>query len=125
MKVQVIDVSRKGPDWKEVLPTVLHAPIFSFQVAPFKGVTNLLILGENGTVAVAVSDLETETESASVSSGAVFLEVGVEKPKLIYCRNCRERLPNKLGELLSSMYLVPTISSAKHSCAKKSIEIYG
>ena len=77
------DVSSKGPDWK-VLPKVLHAPIFSFQVAPFKGVTDLLILGENSTVAVAVSDLETETENVSVSSGAVVLEVGVEKPKLFY-----------------------------------------
>ena len=68
---------------------------------------------------------QTSKQKVYLSSGAVVLKVGVEKSKLIYCQNCRERLPNKLGELLSSMYLVATISSAKYSCAKKSIEIYG
>ena len=120
-KVQIIDLSSKRPSWKEVIPTVLHTPTLSFQVAPFKGVTDLLILSDRGAVVVAVSDLETEIEDMTMQSG---IEIGIVKPKLVKCSNSRELLPNKMGELLSSMYLVASITSVKHPSQKK-VEIYG
>ena len=113
--VQIVDLSNKGPSWKEVIPTVLHAPVFSFQVAPFKGVTDLLILSDRGAVVVAVADLETEID---VQSGSL------EKPKLVKCDKAREMLPNKLGELLSSMYLIASVTNIKHP-SQTHVEIYG
>ena len=122
--IQIVDLSNKGPSWKEVIPTVLHAPVFSFQVAPFKGVTDLLILSDRGAVVVAVADLETEIDGMKMQSGSVIIEIGLEKPKLVKCDKAGEMLPNKLDELLSSMYLIASVTNIKHP-SQTHVEIYG
>lgn len=48
--------------------------------------------------------------SQQIDSGLLVVEVGIIKPKLIDCKYNGEHLPSKLGELLSSMFLISTMS---------------
>ena len=118
--IHFVNLTKEGPDWMTTIPTLLHAPHFSWRITPFKGVTDILALGRN-TLSIMVSDMEAEVEAASLP-GALCLEIGVEKPKLIDCLHCGMLLPRKLGELLSSMYLIGVIRSAHCDCT---VTVYG
>ena len=123
--VQIVNLSKDGPIWMQVLPTLLDTPHFSWKITPFKGVTDILVLGRKGLPSMVVTDMEVERTTFSyMSSGTIVVEVGLDKPKLIDCVQCGLLLPRKLGELLSSMYLVGVINSLKH-INTDCIKVYG
>ena len=53
----------------------------------------------------------TYTCAEGVWCNAVVVEVGVGAPLRVGCPNFQGKLPNKLGELLSSMYLIGVAST--------------
>jgi hypothetical protein len=61
-----------------------------------------------------------------VDCNTIALEIGLESPVRIQCPNYQGRLPNKLGELLSSMYLIGvSLSLRKPDSICHKTKIYG
>lgn len=113
MGVTVLDLCDKGPMWNTFLPNKLRCPSFCTMATPFKGVTDILLLGKKKTVLILslpLSEENVEHVSQRLESGLVVVEIGTIKPKLVDCKYNGEHLPSKLGELLASMFLISTMS---------------
>ena len=78
---------------------------------PFKGVTDILLLSKASALLIFVPDEDnaveatwTYKEGIDTKTIILLIEVGLGQMPRVYCSNYQHALPNKLGELLSSMY---------------------
>ena len=109
----MFDLTGDGLNWSRRLCALLHCPNFMSQCAPFKGVTDILLVGNKGAVVVLTSLTTKDVETVSSCSGILVAKISIAKPKLVDCKHNAEWLPSKLAELLSSMYLIGIMSSMK------------
>ena len=108
--VTVVDVSRDGPKWEKRLKTILHDASMCTRCTHFS-VTDLVLIGANGFVnVIAASGVDTYTNLVAITTGMTLLEVGTGK---MMCGRSKLILPTKLGELLSSMYLLGALNALK------------
>ena len=125
LSVNVFNLSEKGSHWDSVLQDLLHSAKPAVMATPFKGVTDIFVVGKATTVTILVRD---EIDIASYSCGdgvrcnSIVIEVGIGAPIRVDCPNFQAKLPNKLGELLSSMYLIG-VTSALSRCPSKLVQI--
>ena len=123
MGVNVIDLSSDGLCWSARLPTVLQCPEFSCKITPFKGVTDILVVGRKSAVLILSTSEEVEHMYRKFDSGVV---VGIAKPKITDCKINGEYVPSKLAELLSSMYLIGVLSCVEKDLLNlKEIKVLG
>ena len=104
--ITVVNVSQRGPEWQAWLQTVLFAPTLPTLCTPFKGVTDIVLIGKNGFMNVVVSIDDVLSCSVDFISSVCVVEVGVNKARPLLCTRSNLHLPDKLGELISSMYLL-------------------
>lgn len=123
--IQVVNISQRGPGWQEWLRTVLFAPTLPTLCTPFKGVTDILLLGKNGFLSVAVTAEDGVSCMVDLVSNLCVLEVGICKSKPILCIRSNIRLPDKLGELIASMYLLGALKALTARRGFKSFKTYG
>ena len=129
MGVTVFNLSDDGPNWSTRLPLLLRCHSFACNFTPFKGVTDLLLLGRKHAVLVLSSALTMDdiehVSSQKIDSGVLVTEISVCKPKLVDCRRNGESLPSKMSELLSSMFLIGVMSCVEDILNLKAMKIYG
>lgn len=69
-----------------------------------------MLVGKTSSISVLVRNDETDETSwifgKKVGCGTVVIELGIGSPVRVNCPNYQGKLPKKLGELLSSMYLI-------------------
>ena len=82
LKVQIVNISQRGPKWTEWLQTIFFSPSITTSCTIFKGVTDIVILGRNGFVS-----LNEDIHSCLVEflSAVFVVEVGVNNKKKTKC----------------------------------------
>ena len=117
LQVQVCNVSQDGQHWEDTLADVLKTSKIAVNATPFKGVTDILLLGKTNAMTVLVRDDEivgsTWNCREKIGCNTLVVEIGLGAPVRVECPNYQGMLPNKLGELLSSMYLIGAALSLK------------
>jgi hypothetical protein len=125
LQLEVYNVSQDGQHWEATLASVLRTSKVILNSTPFKGVTDILLLGKKSVMTVLVREDDTAA-SWSCREGVDCLEIGLESPVRVQCPNYQGMLPNKLGELLSSMYLIGvSLSLRKPDSICLKTKIYG
>ena len=106
--VKVHDISQHGQHWESTLSDLLRTSRAALNATPFKGVTDVLLLGKTNTLLIFVKDDDAvdATWSEGIDTKTILIEVGMGQIARVYCPNYQNVLPTKLGELLSSMYLI-------------------
>lgn len=102
MGVEIVNISQRGPAWEEWLWTIFF-PTLATSCTIFKGVSDIVLLGKNGFVNVVTME-DVYTCLVDLVSVVFVVEVGVDKRTSHLCDRSGLRLPNKLGELISSTY---------------------
>ena len=73
--VTVLDISREGQEWERKLKTIFFDPNLCTRCAPFKGVSDIVLIGKNG-LATTVSVSEEDVYSCmSITSAITATEV--------------------------------------------------
>ena len=83
--ITVVNVSQRGPEWQAWLQTVLFAPTLPTLCTPFKGVTDIVLIGKNGFMNVVVSIDDVLSCSVDFISSVCVVEVGVNKARPLLC----------------------------------------
>ena len=125
MGVQVVNISQYGPSWEAWLRTIFFSPQLPTSATVFKGVSDIVIHGKNGFVNVLTMREDLYSCIVDLKSKIVVMEVGVDKPKSRLCPTSGLTLPNKLGELLSSTYLLGALKALVEIRKFKSFKAYG
>ena len=104
LHVNVFNVSQNAPHWEITLTDVLQTSKVTLNATPFKGVTDVLLVGKMSSISVLVRNDEADETlwilRKKAGCGAVVIEVGIGVPVQVNCPNYRGKLPKKLGELL-------------------------
>ena len=94
---------------------------------PFKGVTDLVLVGRNGfasIVSVAGND-ELYSCLLTITSALTVIEVSRSGLPTVRCKKSTLTLPKKLGELISSMYLSGTLKALSENAKVGGFKTYG
>lgn len=125
MGVQVVNIAERGPDWEEWLQTILFSPRLPTCCTVFKGVTDIVMLGKKGFVNIVTLAEDVGSCLVHLTSALVLVEVGVDRPRSQLCERSGLLLPNKLGELISSTYLLGALKAFTEMRPFSSFKAYG
>ena len=122
LQIEAYNLSDFGQHWENKLMTIIKTSKVAVNSTPFKGVTDIVVLGKASIITVLVREDDPVME---VDSNTIILELGLGAPVRVYCPNYQGALPRKLGELLSSMYLIGMARALSNGKPLIKAKVYG
>ena len=102
MGVTIFNLSDDGPNWSTRLPLLLHCHSFACNFTPFKGVTDILLLGRKHAVLILSSALTMDNiehiSSQKIDSGVLVTEISqswltADEMERVYHQKCQNFSP--------------------------------
>ena len=120
LHVKVFNVSHDRPHWETTVTDVLQTSKVALNANPFKGVTDILLLGKMSSMSVLVWNDEADETSwilrKKIGCGAVVIELGIGVPVRVNCPNYQGKLPKKIVVIHVPHWSCTLIVKAWQSC---------
>ena len=82
----VLDISRDGQKWEKTLKTIFYDPALCTRCTPFKGVSDIVLIGKNGFGnVVSISEDDIYSCLVTVTSAITSFEIGIGMYPRVKC----------------------------------------
>ena len=94
--MKVYDISQHGQHWESTLSDLLKTSKVALNATPFKGVTDILLLGKTNALLIFVKDDDAVNAAWSYKgrdTKTILIEIGVGQIARVCCPNYQSILP--------------------------------